>query len=95
LTSSDRGGSVAGVRSEEMIRRVEGLDIALLDAIEAAGYVTPDRHLGGSDPRWWSESDLDKVREIARFRRRGVDLEEAYRKAREDRFFGLCPCDWR
>lgn len=71
------------------------MDVAQLDAIEAAGYVTPDRHLGGRDPRWWSESDLAKVRDIARFRRRGDDLEEAYRKAREDRFFGLCPCDWR
>jgi hypothetical protein len=95
LTGSFREGSVADVRTEELIRRVAGVDLALLDAIEAAGYVSPNRHLGGSDPRWWSESDLDKVREIARFRRRGDDLAEAYRKAREDRFFGLCPCDWR
>ena len=57
--------------------------------------MTPARHLGGEDPRWWSESDVHKVREIARFRARGSDLESAYRKAREDRFFGLCPCDWR
>ena len=83
------------MRTEELIRRVAGLDVELLDAIETAGYVSPDRHLAGSDPRWWSETDLNKVREIARFRRHGVDLEEAYRKAREDRFFGLCPCDWR
>lgn len=83
------------VRTDELIRRVAGLDLDLLDEIEKAGYVSPDRHLGGSDPRWWSESDLHKVREIARFRRRGANLEEAYRKAREDRFFGLCPCDWR
>ncbi len=83
------------MRTEELIRRVAGLDLALLDAIEAAGYVRPDRHLGGSDPRWWSDGDLAKVRDIARFRRRGDDLETAYRKAREDRFFGLCPCDWR
>lgn len=95
MTGSGGRGSLAAVRTEELIRRVTDLDRALLDAIEAAGYVTPDRHLGGSDPRWWSESDLDKVRDIARFRRRGDDLEEAYRKAREDRFFGLCPCDWR
>ncbi|HYO47321.1 MAG TPA: hypothetical protein VEY33_11610 [Gemmatimonadota bacterium] len=83
------------MRTDDLIRRVAGLDLDLLDEIEKAGYVSPDRHLGGSDPRWWSESDVNKVREIARFRRRGVDLEEAYRKAREDRFFGLCPCDWR
>lgn len=90
-------GGVASidVRTDELIRRVAGLDLDLLGAIERAGYVCPDRHVGGSDPRWWSESDLNKVREIARFRRGGIDLEEAYRKAREDRFFGLCPCDWR
>lgn len=67
----------------------------VLDEIEAAGYVRPDRLAGGSDPRWWSESDLYKVRDILRFRRSGVELDEAYRRAREDRFFGLCPCDWR
>jgi DNA-binding transcriptional MerR regulator len=83
------------VRTDELIRRVTGLSVEVLDAIEAAGYVSPDRLAGGSDPRWWSESDLHKVRDILRFRRRGVDLEEAYRRAREDRFFGLCPCDWR
>jgi hypothetical protein len=90
-------GGVASndVRTEELIRRVAGLDQDLLDAIEAAGYVKPDRHVGGNDPRWWSDSDLNKVREIVRFRRQGADLEAAYRKAREDRFFGLCPCDWR
>jgi hypothetical protein len=78
-----------------MLRRVADLDLELLDAIEAAGYVTPDRHAAGSDPRWWNENDLNKVREIVRFKRGGADLDEAYRKAREDRFFGLCPCDWR
>jgi hypothetical protein len=83
------------VRTDELVRRVTGLSPELLDAIEAAGYVRPDRLAAGSDPRWWSESDLHKVRDILRFRRRGVDLEEAYRRAREDRFFGLCPCDWR
>lgn len=83
------------MRTDEVIRRVAELDLELLDAMEAAGYVSPDRHLGGSDPRWWSEGDLNKVREIVRFRRGSADLEEAYRRAREDRFFGLCPCDWR
>jgi hypothetical protein len=83
------------VRTDELIRRVTDLSVELLDAIETAGYVSPDRLAGGSDPRWWSESDLHKVRDILRFRRRGADLEEAYRRAREDRFFGLCPCDWR
>ena len=83
------------MRTDELIRRVTGLSVELLDAIETAGYVSPDRLTGGSDPRWWSESDLHKVRDILRFRSRGVDLEEAYRRAREDRFFGLCPCDWR
>lgn len=83
------------MRTDELLRRVEGIDRGFLDAVETAGYVTPARHLAGDDPRWWSGSDVDKVREIARFRRRGDDLEAAYRKAREDRFFGLCPCDWR
>ena len=83
------------MRTHELLRRVTDLDLELLDAIEAAGYVSPDRHASGSDPRWWSENDLNKVREIVRFRRAGADLDEAYRKAREDRFFGLCPCDWR
>ena len=83
------------MRTDELIRRVTDLSVELLDAIEAAGYVSPDRLAGGIDPRWWSESDLHKVRDILRFRRRGADLEEAYRRAREDRFFGLCPCDWR
>lgn len=83
------------MRTDELIRRMTGVDRGFLDAVEAAGYVTPARHLGGDDPRWWSENDLHKVREIARFRARGSDLESAYRKAREDRFFGLCPCDWR
>jgi hypothetical protein len=83
------------MRTDELIRRSAGVDRGFLDAVEAAGYVTPARHLGGDDPRWWSESDLHKVREIARLRARGATLESAYRKAREDRFFGLCPCDWR
>ena len=83
------------MRTDELIRRVTDLSVELLDAIEAAGYVSPDRLVGGSDPRWWSESDLHKVRDILRVRRRGVNLEKAYRRAREDRFFGLCPCDWR
>ena len=83
------------MRTDELIRRIAGVDRGFLDAVEAAGYVTPALHLGGNDPRWWSESDLNKVREIARFREHGSDLESAYRKAREDRFFGLCPCDWR
>jgi hypothetical protein len=83
------------VRTDDLLRRVAGIDAGFLDAVEAAGYVTPARHLGGSDPRWWSVNDVRKVREIARFRRRGEDLEAAYRQAREDRFFGLCPCDWR
>lgn len=83
------------MRTDELIRRLSGVDRGFLDAVEAAGYVTPARHLAGDDPRWWSESDLHKVREIARFRGRGADLESAYRRAREDRFFGLCPCDWR
>lgn len=83
------------MRTDELIRRVTDLSVDLLDAIEMAGYVSPERLAGGSDPRWWSQSDLAKVRDILRFRRRGVDLDEAYRRAREDRFFGLCPCDWR
>ena len=83
------------VRTDELLRRVAGIDRAFLDAVEAAGYVTPARHLGGDDPRWWTDRDLNAVREIARFREPGVDLASAYRKAREDRFFGLCPCDWR
>jgi len=54
------------VRTDELIRRVTDLSVELLDAIEAAGYVSPDRLSGGSDPRWWSESDLHKVRDILR-----------------------------
>ena len=83
------------MRTDELIRRVTDLSVDLLDEIEAGGYVTAERIAGGSDPRWWTESDLHKVRDIVRFRRRGVGLDEAYRRAREDRFFGLCPCDWR
>ena len=83
------------MRTDDLLRRVEGLDAALLDACQAAGYVTPALHTGGEDPRWWSDSDLNRLRDILRFKRTGIPLEEAYRKAREDRFFGLCPCDWR
>lgn len=83
------------MRTDELLRRVEGLDRATVDAAERAGWVTPDRLAAGADPRWWSEADLNRLRDVVRFRRRGLSLEEAYRKAREDRFFGLCPCDWR
>ena len=84
------------MRTDELLRRVEGLDRATLDACEGAGWVSPARFSGGgADPRWWNDGDLNKLRDILRFRRAGVSLEEAYEKAREDRFFGLCPCDWR
>lgn len=83
------------MRTDEVLRRVEGLDRATIDACAAAGWVTPDVHRGGEDPRWWSEGDVNRLRDIQRFRRQGMSLEEAYRRAREDRFFGLCPCDWR
>ena len=74
---------------------MEGLDGATLAACEKAGWVAPERLSGGADPRWWSEADLRKLRDILRFRRDGFSLEESYRRASEDRFFGLCPCDWR
>lgn len=84
------------MRTEELLRRVQGLDDATLDACERAGWVAPGRlTAGGSDPRWWSDADLRKLRDIARHRRAGLTLEDAYRRAAEDRFFGLCPCDWR
>lgn len=83
------------MRTDELLRRVEGLDRATLDACQRAGWVEPATHLAGADPRWWSDSDAHKLRDIVRFRRRGMGLEEAYERAREDRFFGLCPCDWR
>jgi DNA-binding transcriptional MerR regulator len=83
------------MRTDELLRRVEGLDSATLEACERAGWVAPERHSGGADPRWWSDSDLNKLRDLQRFRRGGFSLEEAYERARADRFFGLCPCDWR
>lgn len=83
------------MRTDEVLRRVDGLDRTTLDACQAAGWVRPDVHRGGEDPRWWSENDLNRLRDIQRFRRRGLSLEDAYRRAKEDRFFGLCPCDWR
>jgi hypothetical protein len=84
------------MRTDELLRRVEGLDRPTLDACEKAGWVSPDRLAGGGiDARWWSESDLHKLRDIQRFRRAGSSLDAAYRRAAEDRFFGLCPCDWR
>lgn len=83
------------MRTEELIRRVEGLDREILEACEAAGWVEPDVHAGGEDPRWWSDADLNRLRDILRFHRDGMSLEAAYERAREDRFFGLCPCDWR
>lgn len=83
------------MRTDEILRRVEGLDPPTLDACERAGWVAPERLAGGADPRWWSDSDLRKLRDVLRFRRSGLELEEAYRRASEDRFFGLCPCDWR
>lgn len=83
------------MRTDELLRRVDGLDLETVEACQSAGYVTPDSHVGGEDPRWWSENDLNRMRDIQRFRRRGLALDEAYRLAREDRFFGLCPCDWR
>ena len=83
------------MRTEELLRRVEGLDRATLETCERAGWVVPATFLAGDDRRWWSDSDANKLRDILRFRRRGMGLEEAYTRAREDRFFGLCPCDWR
>ena len=84
------------MRTDELLRRVEGLDPTTIDSCQHAGWVTPERmSAGGDDSRWWSESDLNKLRDILRFRRTGIPLDEAYRRASEDRFFGLCPCDWR
>jgi DNA-binding transcriptional MerR regulator len=81
------------MRTDQLIRRVEGLDRATLDALESTGFVTPDRLVGGN--RWWGSDDLNRVRDILRLRRGGVSLEEAGRRAAEEEFFGLCPCDWR
>ena len=84
------------MRTEELLRRVQGLDGSTLDACERAGWVSPGRlTAGGTDSRWWSDADLHKLRDILRHRRAGLTLEDAYRRAAEDRFFGLCPCDWR
>jgi hypothetical protein len=38
---------------------------------------------------------MNKLRDILRFKRQGLELGDAFKKAAEDRFFGLCPCDWR
>jgi DNA-binding transcriptional MerR regulator len=84
------------MRTDELLRRVEGLDRGTIDACEERGWVSPERlSAGGVDSRWWSDADLNRLRDIQRFRRGGLGLEEAYERAREDRFFGLCPCDWR
>lgn len=83
------------VRTDELLRRVAGLDPRTLNACQSAGYVTPDTHLAGDDPRWWSDADVNRLRDILRFKRQGLGLEDAFKKAAEDRFFGLCPCDWR
>lgn len=83
------------MRTDALLRRIDGLDRTVLDACQQAGWVDPEIHLGGEDPRWWSDADLNRLRDIVRFRRQGLTLEEAWRRAREDRFFGLCPCDWR
>lgn len=81
------------MRTDQLLRRVEGLDRATLDQLESAGVVMPDRMAGGA--RWWSPGDLNRVRDILRLRRGGVSLEEAAGRAAEEKFFGLCPCDWR
>lgn len=84
------------MRTDELLRRVEGLDRTTIDACQQAGWIEPERMTaGGDDSRWWSDNDLRKLRDILRFRRTGLGLQEAYRRAAEDRFFGLCPCDWR
>lgn len=83
------------MRTDALLRRIEGLDRDTLATAQRAGWVTPETLAAGDDPRWWSERDVNKLRDIVRLRRRGMSLEEAYRKAREDAFFGLCPCDWR
>ncbi|CAN5132128.1 hypothetical protein BH18GEM1_BH18GEM1_21660 [soil metagenome] len=83
------------MRTDELLRRIDGLDDATLGVCEKAGWVVPEIHLGGEDPRWWSDADLNRLSDIVRFHRRGLTLEEAWRRAQEDRFFGLCPCDWR
>ncbi|MBW3661317.1 MAG: MerR family transcriptional regulator [Gemmatimonadetes bacterium] len=83
------------MRTDAVLRRIEGLDRQTLDRIENAGWVTPARLAGGEDPRWWSDADVNRLRDVVRLHRRGVPLEEAYHEVREERFFGLCPCDWR
>lgn len=83
------------MRTDEVLRRIDGLDRATLDRIETAGWVTPARHSAGEDPRWWSDSDVNKIRDVLRLHREGRPLDAAYEAARRERFFGLCPCDWR
>src|SRR5687768_6028627 len=44
------------MRTDELLRRVEGLDRTTIDSCQHAGWVTPERmSAGGDDPRWWSE----------------------------------------
>ncbi len=96
LTSTGLPPSLTAiVRTDELLRRVAGLDQRTLDACQSAGYVIPEAHLGGDDPRWWSDADMNKLRDILSFKRQGLELGDAFKKAAEDRFFGLCPCDWR
>lgn len=96
MTSRGPSSSLTAIlRTDELLRRVAGLDQRTLEACQSAGYVTPEAHLGGDDPRWWSDADMNKLRDILRFKRQGLELTDAFRKAAEDRFFGLCPCDWR
>ena len=83
------------MRTDEVLRRVAGLDPATLETCERAGWVAPARLAGGDDPRWWSDADLNRLRDIARLRRDGLPLDAAGAKAAEEKFFGLCPCDWR
>jgi DNA-binding transcriptional MerR regulator len=84
------------MRTDELLRRVDGLDAETLAACERAGWVRPATlSAGGSDPRWWSGEDLNRLRDIARLKRGGMPLEAAHAKMSEERFFGLCPCDWR
>lgn len=83
------------MRTAEVLRRIDRLDRATLDAVERAGWIEPGRLSAGDDGRWWGPAQVNQLRDIARFLRRGLSLEDAYRRAREDRFFGLCPCDWR
>lgn len=83
------------MRTDELLRRIDGLDRETLDRIEEAGWVSPARHLAGDDPRWWTDADLNRVRDVVRLAREGMSLEEAWKSASREKFFGLCPCDWR